>query len=103
MVPAAPVISESALKRRDRCAWNQAYNLHVNNVYAFVAHLVGGDRMVAEEIHQETWLAAIDHIKQFSLERGELQGWLLGIARRQVAMHFRRKSARSTAPFVDEP
>jgi len=103
MVPAAPVISASALKQRDRCAWNQAYDRHVGDVYAFIFYLVRGNRSVAEDINQETWLAAIDRIENFCPERGQLRGWLFGIARNQVAMHFRRALARGDVQLGDEP
>jgi RNA polymerase sigma-70 factor (ECF subfamily) len=102
MAQPEPAISASALKRRDRCAWNQAYDLHVGDVYAFVFHLVRGNRSLAEDLNQETWLEALDAIEQFSPDRGELRGWLLGIARNRVAMHYRRQFAQATTHPGDD-
>ena len=39
---------------------------------------------------RNTWLAALAGIDALDVERGELRGWIFGIARRQVALHFRR-------------
>ncbi len=47
---------------------------------------------IAEEIHQETWLAALAGIDGFDGQRGELRAWIFGIARLKVALHFRRRA-----------
>ena len=78
------------LQLRQRAAWAHAYDSHASDVFNFIAHLLPGDRAAAEEIHQETWLAALAGIDAFDVGRGELRGWIFGIARRQVALHFRR-------------
>ena len=80
------------LKRRDRCAWSAAVDRHLNEVYGFVFHLVGGDRAVAEDLNQETWLEALDGIEQCDAARGSFRNWLFGIARKRVAMHYRRRT-----------
>jgi len=78
------------LQKRKREAWARTYDDHAADVFAFIAHLLHGDRAAAEEIHQNTWLAALAGIDALDVERGELRGWVFGIARRQVALHFRR-------------
>jgi RNA polymerase sigma-70 factor (ECF subfamily) len=78
------------LQMRKREAWADAYDSHASDVFNFIAHLLHGDRAAAEEIHQETWLAALAGIAAFDVGRGELRGWIFGIARRQIALHFRR-------------
>ena len=50
------------LKHRDRSAWSAVVDRHLHEFYGFVFHLVGGDRAVAEDLNQETWLAAMDGI-----------------------------------------
>ena len=52
----------TALKQRDRSNWSATVDRHLGEVYGFVFHLVGGDRMVAEDLNQETWLEALDAI-----------------------------------------
>jgi RNA polymerase sigma-70 factor (ECF subfamily) len=97
-----PVSSQDAfiqaLARRDRAAWRALYDAHLNEIYAFVSHLLEADRKSCEDLNQEVWLQAISCIKAFDPARGELRDWLFGIARLQVAQHFRRL----TSGFVSE-
>jgi RNA polymerase sigma-70 factor, ECF subfamily len=81
----------TALKRRDRSAWSAAVDRHLHELYGFVFHLVGGDRGLAEELNQETWLEAIDGIDRCDAVRGSFRNWLFGIARNRVALHYRRR------------
>jgi RNA polymerase sigma-70 factor (ECF subfamily) len=80
------------LQKRERAAWAQAYEMHAGDVFVFLAHLLHGDKAAAEEIHQETWLAALAGIDAFDVKRGELRAWIFGIARRKVALYFRRRA-----------
>jgi RNA polymerase sigma-70 factor (ECF subfamily) len=79
----------TALQGRDRSAWSAAVDRHLREVYGFVFHLVGGDRAVAEDLNQETWLEALDGIDQCNAARGSFRNWLYGIARKRVALHYR--------------
>lgn len=81
----------TALKQHDRSAWSAAVDRHLHEVYGFVFHLVGGDRAVAEDLNQETWLEALDGIDQCDATRGSFRNWLFGIARRRVALYYRRR------------
>lgn len=80
-----------ALKQRDRSAWRVAVDRHLAEVYGFVFHLVGGDRAVAEDLNQETWLEALHGIERCDAARGTFRNWLFGIARRRVAGYYRRQ------------
>ena len=82
----------TALKQRDRSAWSAAVDRHLHEVYGFVFHLVGGDRTVAEDLNQETWLEALDGIDQCNAAQGSFRNWLFGIARKRVALHYRRRA-----------
>ena len=79
-----------ALKRRDHSAWSAAIDRHLHEVYGFVFHLVAGDRALAEELNQEIWLEAIDGIDRCDATRGSFRNWVFGIARRRVALYYRR-------------
>lgn len=81
----------TVLKGRERSAWSAAIDRHLHEVYGFVFHLVGGNRAVAEDLSQETWLEAIDGIDQCDATRGSFRNWLFGIARRRVALYYRRR------------
>jgi RNA polymerase sigma-70 factor, ECF subfamily len=82
----------AALKQRDRSAWSSAVDGHLGELYGFVFHLVGGDRTVAQDLTQEAWLEAVDGIDQCDETRGSFRNWLFGIARKRVALHFRRRA-----------
>lgn len=83
----------TALKQRDRSAWSTAVDRHLHEVYGFVFHLVGGERVVAEELNQETWLEALDGIERCDATRGSFRNWLFGIARKRVALYYRRRAS----------
>jgi RNA polymerase sigma-70 factor (ECF subfamily) len=82
------------LKRRDPAAWSTVVDRQLGEVYGFVFHLCRGDRAAAEDLTQETWLEAIESIHDCDSARGSFRNWLLGIARRRVALYFRRRAGR---------
>lgn len=93
----------TALKGRDRSAWSAAVDRHLHEVYGFVFHLVGGDRAVAEDLNQETWLEALAGIDRCNAAQGSFRSWLFGIARKRVALHYRRRAlAGNPTSFNDQ-
>ena len=91
---------EVALLRRiakgDQLALARFYDLHIDAVYRFVYHQVGGHREDAEDVTQDTFITAIDNLESF---RGEsrLYVWLCGIAWRK-ASDFRRRRDHARTP-----
>jgi len=83
------------LARRDRTAWSALYDGHVREVFGFIYHLVGGDRHLAEDLHQEVWLAALEGFDQFDARRGRFRDWVMGIARHRVSRHYRGTYSKS--------
>ncbi len=67
------------------------YRRYGDLVFAFIYHRLNGARLDAEEIWQDTFIAAIRALPDY---RGQsrLSSWLCGIARRKVADHWRRKN-----------
>ena len=92
---------QRALANRDRAAWSATYDRHVQEVFGFIYHLVGGDRIVAEDIHQDVWLAAIEGFDQFDANLGRFRDWLMGIARHRVSHHFRGLGRKPMARVAD--
>jgi RNA polymerase sigma-70 factor (ECF subfamily) len=54
-------------------------------------------------LNQETWLAAIDGIDQCDAARGSFRNWLFGIARRRVALHYRRRAVMGYPASLSNP
>jgi RNA polymerase sigma-70 factor, ECF subfamily len=91
-----------ALQQRERAAWARVYDRQANDVFTFIAHLLHGEKTTAQEIHQDTWVAALAGIDAFDRTRGELRAWIFGIARRHVALHFRRLGQARVEEVGDE-
>jgi RNA polymerase sigma-70 factor, ECF subfamily len=90
-----------ALAKRDRTAWATIYDRHVRDVFGFVYHLVGGDQSLAEDLHQEVWLAALEGIDRYDRQAGRFRDWLMGIARHRVSRHFRGASSTGSGSIFD--
>jgi RNA polymerase sigma-70 factor (ECF subfamily) len=75
-------------------AWHALYDAFAEAVWRCVARRVGPHAAEVADIVQETFLAAARSARTFDPARGSLWGWLSGIARRQTALHFRRKQTR---------
>lgn len=82
-------------------AWHQLYDAFAEAVWRCVARRVGPHAADVADIVQETFLAAARSARTFDPARGSLWGWLSGIARRQAALHFRRKQTRPEAAGDD--
>ena len=83
-------------------AWHALYDAHSEAIWRCVARRVGPHATDVADIVQETFLAAARSARTFDPARGSLWGWLSGIARRQAALHFRRKQTRPEASGGDE-
>src|SRR3954467_10779994 len=62
-----------AMARRQPAAWSEMYDRHVREVFGFVYHLLGGDGPLAEELHQEVWLKALEGFARFDPRRGSFR------------------------------
>jgi RNA polymerase sigma-70 factor (ECF subfamily) len=87
----------AGLRRGDPGAWAGLCDEYGNALYRFISYRTGGDAHLAEDIRQETFLAAADGIRSF---RGEstLFGWLCAIARRKIADELRRCGRLTSLP-----
>ena len=78
------------------------YRASLPEVYAYVLHRCG-TRSVAEDIVQETYLAAVKALNTNSVDELNIR-WLIGVARYKILDHFRRqsRSPRTADEPVDE-
>jgi RNA polymerase sigma-70 factor (ECF subfamily) len=91
----------SGLRSRDPRALRALVEEQIDPLLAFVFHRVDRDRATAEEVVQDTFLAAVQSAPRF---RGDstVFTWLCGIARKIILMRRRRDRRHAKAiPFSD--
>jgi RNA polymerase sigma-70 factor (ECF subfamily) len=71
----------------DSKAFAQLYDRYKNRIFGFIVRMTG-ERELAEDIMQETFLAALRNADQFDPRRSFLS-WLFGIAHKRTIDHFR--------------
>jgi RNA polymerase sigma-70 factor (ECF subfamily) len=69
------------------------YDRHINGVFAAARRLVG-DRQLAEEVVQETFLALWDRAELFDPRAGSLAAWLRTISRNKAVDRIRAAKRR---------
>ena len=79
------------LQKGNRQAWLQVYEAYAEPVWRNISRLTGGDSAAVADIVQETFLAAARSARNFRPDRGTLWIWLWTIARRQVALYYRKQ------------
>jgi RNA polymerase sigma-70 factor (ECF subfamily) len=75
-------------------AWRTLYDAFAERVWRSVARLMGPGNPNLADVVQDTFIAAAKSARQFDDHRGSLWHWLWGIARRHLALHFRKQSQR---------
>lgn len=69
--------------------FEETYKTYFQNVYLFVCSLTP-DRILAEEVTQETFLKAMENIKRFDGQK-DILAWLFTIARNTYFSHCRKQ------------
>jgi len=72
-------------------AWHSLYDAFAERVWRGVARLLGPHSADVADVVQETMLAAARSARNYDATQGSLWVWLWGIARLQVALHFRKQ------------
>jgi RNA polymerase sigma-70 factor (ECF subfamily) len=87
-VPAPASEPDSALAELER--FRAEYHDTLPHVYGYLLHRLGGDAALAEDLTQETYVAAVCDMRR----RGEATAlsvpWLIAVARHKLVDHFRR-------------
>ena len=85
-------------------AFAELYERHFVKVYRYhLAH--SGDASEAQDLTSQTWMAALEGIPGYR-GTGSFSAWLLGIARRKQALHFRQRRPQAgldAAPGAGRP
>jgi RNA polymerase sigma-70 factor (ECF subfamily) len=72
-------------------AWRALYDAFAERVWRGVARALGPNAADVADVVQETMLAAARSARSFDPSKGDLWNWVWGIARLQVALHFRKR------------
>jgi RNA polymerase sigma-70 factor, ECF subfamily len=72
----------------DDAGFESWYRRTLPRVYAYLVSRSGGDVALAEDLTQQTFIAAIDQRSRYD-GRSDTVTWLCGIARHKLADHFR--------------
>jgi RNA polymerase sigma-70 factor (ECF subfamily) len=82
----ADEITEAELER--------IYDDTIADLYGYASRRCGGQRELAEDVTQETWVRALRHWRQHGAPENPL-GWLTAVARNLIVSHFRRRESVS--------
>ena len=89
--------------QRDPARFADLYEENFYRVYAYVSRRVG-NRYLAEDLTSEVFREALADLAKFEWRDVPFIAWLLGIAARTVADHFKRSGRESgNAAAVPEP
>ena len=87
--------------QRDPSAFADLYEENFYRVYAYVARRVG-DRHQAEDLTADVFRDALANIGRFEWRGVPFVAWLLRIASRMVADHFKRTGRETGNPVAEE-
>jgi RNA polymerase sigma-70 factor (ECF subfamily) len=88
----APTGDDELLARQaneDSAAFAELYRRHLSRVYRYLLVRLGTVQD-AQDVTSQTFLAALEGIASYR-GKGSFAAWLLGIARRKAAYHFRQR------------
>lgn len=86
--------------RSDADSFAELYRRHVTRVYRYhLAHT--GNEKDAEDLTSQTFMAALDAIARYR-RAGVFAAWLMGIARRQMALFFRQRKPVAALDQAEE-
>jgi len=88
------------LRDGDSIAIEKLYNAYADRLYSFVFNRVGKDQKAAEDIVQETFLAALKSAGRFG-GRSKIFTWLCSIACHKISDFYRRYKQVESIHSVD--
>ena len=75
----------------------RVYRETIRPLYAYLSRRVGGDKSLAEDLTQETWMRALDAWPSRGIP-DDPTAWLVRVARNTLVSHFRRQRPESIDP-----
>jgi RNA polymerase sigma-70 factor (ECF subfamily) len=86
----------------DPDAFRAFYEDALPRIYGYLLHRSGGNPGLAEDLTQETFLAAVSELKKGRCIETPLP-WVYGIARHKLLDHYRRQARTERSLTVDIP
>jgi RNA polymerase sigma-70 factor (ECF subfamily) len=85
-------VSQSDIQSADGFA--RFYRHHLPSVYGYLFRLCAGDRSLAEDLTQDTWMALASEVRRGRIECADIR-WLMTVARSRFLDHARREQRRA--------
>lgn len=98
--PEAEALARRAVQR-DPVAWEQLFELHYRNVFAFVRYRLRSPEE-AEDIASQAFEVAYARADRFDYRGVPIEGWLIGIARNLVRDHIKKLGRRGIDDEFDD-
>jgi RNA polymerase sigma-70 factor, ECF subfamily len=97
-------VGKQAARLTDPEVFRAFYEDSLPGIYGYFLHRCGGVYSIAEDLTQETYLAAVRELQR-GREIDNQTGWLYGIARHKLLDHYRQKGKiqRLDVPWHDYP
>lgn len=97
---AAEALARRAVQR-EAAAWEELFELHYRNVYAFVRYRLRSSEE-AEDIASQAFEVAYARAEHFNYQGVPIEGWLIGIARNLVRDHIKKLGRRGIDDEFDD-
>ena len=98
---AADVALVAAVLRKDRKATAELVSRHSGALYGYVRRRLAPRADLVDDLVQEIFLAVLKGLGAYA-GQASLRSWILGIARRRVADHYRTTLRREEVPVGDD-
>lgn len=86
---------------QDPAAFEVIFDRHGSAAFS-LAYRMCGQRSVAEEVVQESFLSLWRHGARYEQRRGSVRNWVLGVVRHRAIDTFRTRAAKQTRDVPDD-
>ena len=91
---------DAVVARRDRRSFDELYRRHADRHYRFLLKLTAGERELADDLFQDTWLIAFTRLSRFEA-RSRFFTWLAGISLNLARAFWRKKGREEELPELE--
>lgn len=88
------------IQRGDKADLSELVNRHHSMLVGYLYRMTSGDRTLAEDLAQETFLKVLRGIQHYQYPR-PFKPWLYAMATNLARDHYKRAETHRTLPFLD--